>query len=380
MADDPMAMYQSILQHRMSGGGPAMRRFDEYYRCYPIVMLPGPDRAAANHGGKIFLPASALEKLTRLHISYPMLFELINGMSQKMTHAGVLEFTAEEGKVYLPPWLMNTLLLETGDMTQVKSTDLPPGRFIKLQPQSPTFLEISDPKAVLEHAFRNFSALTVDDIFSFEYNDEIFEIKVLELKPDLGSKAICTMETDLEVDFAEPLGYQEYLKEQEKSKAQMDKKLSGGQIHNTQGTMAQAINYDQIAPKTQQLAPGEKAVPLHFSNAGQRLGNKKSSAQSSGTATPLGTATPNIQKINGGNGPQPLRLPPNKLFFGYEYVPPRGQRDEQQEQTQKSHFSARGQTTRGKVVEAGSEPAPQLDKKSDEKGQGEGRTLRDSKK
>ncbi len=79
--------------------------FDEYYRCYPIVMLPGPERETANHGGKVFLPTSALDKLTRLHISYPMLFELINGARERVTHAGVLEFIAEEGKIYLPLWV-----------------------------------------------------------------------------------------------------------------------------------------------------------------------------------------------------------------------------------------------------------------------------------
>ena len=83
----------------------APRRFDEYYRCYPVVMLPGPERENVNHGGKVLLPPSALDKLTRLHITYPMLFELINGAQGKMTHAGVLEFIAEEGKIYLPFWV-----------------------------------------------------------------------------------------------------------------------------------------------------------------------------------------------------------------------------------------------------------------------------------
>jgi len=95
-------MYQQAIMHR---AGVAPRRFDEYYRCYPVAMLPGPERESANHGGKIFLPTSALEKLTRLHISYPMLFELINGRKEKQTHAGVLEFIAEEGKIYLPYWV-----------------------------------------------------------------------------------------------------------------------------------------------------------------------------------------------------------------------------------------------------------------------------------
>ena len=86
------------------GGGPA-KRFDEHYRCYPTVMLQGPDRDHVNFGGKIVMPPSALEKLARLHIEYPMMFELINGNAGKTTHAGVLEFVAEEGKVYLPQWV-----------------------------------------------------------------------------------------------------------------------------------------------------------------------------------------------------------------------------------------------------------------------------------
>jgi ubiquitin fusion degradation protein 1 len=34
-----------------------------------------------------------------------MLFEVINGAKGKSTHAGVLEFTAEEGRCYLPFWV-----------------------------------------------------------------------------------------------------------------------------------------------------------------------------------------------------------------------------------------------------------------------------------
>lgn len=99
-------MYQQAMLRR--GGAP--RRFDEYFRCYPVVMLPGPEREDANHGGKVFLPPSALDKLTRLHITYPMLFELINGVKEgKQTHAGVLEFIAEEGKIYLPYWVYHSI-------------------------------------------------------------------------------------------------------------------------------------------------------------------------------------------------------------------------------------------------------------------------------
>jgi ubiquitin fusion degradation protein 1 len=101
-----------VLGAGMMRPGAAARRFDEYYRCYPVAMLPGPERENVNHGGKVIMPPSALDKLTRLHITYPMMFELHNGAKERMTHAGVLEFIAEEGKIYLPFWVSAASLLE----------------------------------------------------------------------------------------------------------------------------------------------------------------------------------------------------------------------------------------------------------------------------
>ena len=41
-------------------------------------MMPGPERSDVEAGGKIFMPPSALDQLTRLNITYPMLFKLSN--------------------------------------------------------------------------------------------------------------------------------------------------------------------------------------------------------------------------------------------------------------------------------------------------------------
>jgi ubiquitin fusion degradation protein 1 len=86
-------------------GGRPTKKFDEHFRCYSTLMKQGSERDYVNFGGKILMPPSALEKLTRLHIEYPMNFELFNGQLELTTHAGVLEFTAEEGRVYMPPWV-----------------------------------------------------------------------------------------------------------------------------------------------------------------------------------------------------------------------------------------------------------------------------------
>lgn len=52
------------------------------------------------------MPPSALDQLTRLQVSYPMLFRLTNKKQNRVTHAGVLEFVAGEGKVYIPNWVL----------------------------------------------------------------------------------------------------------------------------------------------------------------------------------------------------------------------------------------------------------------------------------
>lgn len=352
--DDPSATYQQGALRR--GGAP--RRFNECFRCFPIAMLPGPEREDANHGGKVFLPPSALDKLTRLHITYPMLFELINcAKDGKHTHAGVLEFIAEEGKIYLPYWLMQTLQLEPGDLLQVKSTDLPLGTFIKLQPQSPSFLEISDPKAVLENAFRNFSCLTTGDIFTFSYNDSVYSIAVLETKPESEKKAICTLETDLSVDFAPPVGYEE--PKRNTSGTSTPRSVGGagvmagkgGTLH-AHGTMAQAINYAAIAPSPTSAVAGAKAVSSNFLTGGHKLVSKKGSkAPTPKPSTPLAGMSSNAPPptVRRTNGPQPLRLPPGKLFFGYEIKPVKKKGDDaDKEEKDGPKFQGQGQTLRKK--------------------------------
>ncbi|PQE09856.1 ubiquitin fusion degradation protein [Rutstroemia sp. NJR-2017a BBW] len=372
-------MYNMLQRGGMRG---TPKRFDEYYRCYPTVMMPGPERENLNYGGKIIMPPSALEKLTRLHITYPMLFELINGQGSdgpKLTHAGVLEFIAEEGKVYLPHWMMQTLELETGDLFQIRSTDLPSASLIKLQPQSVNFLDISNPKAVLEKAFRDFSTLTKGDIFSFYYNDTVYDVAVLEVKPATEKMGVSMLETDVSVDFAPPLGYVEPSSSRASVSGTSTPRSAigglpaGGMLHS-QGTMAQAINYDAIAPSSNAAAKGAKAASSNFLSGGHKLSAKKGAKtptpQASTPVAGVSTNTP-APPVRRTNGPQPLRLPPNKLFFGYEVKPVKTQADKDKENAdaQQPHFQGQGQTLRnGKKVEAKSEPAPEPKAKEESKG------------
>ncbi|KAH3688758.1 hypothetical protein WICPIJ_000265 [Wickerhamomyces pijperi] len=285
--------------------------FEGFFRCYPIAMMPDNVRKDdANYGGKIFLPPSSLQKLTMLNIRYPMLFELINEDANLKTHSGVLEFVAEEGRAYLPQWMMDTLQLQPGSIAKIlNQNDIPLGKFVKIEPQSVDFLDISDPKAVLENVLRKFSTLTVNDIIEVNYNNKIFGIKVLEVKPESKFNGICVIETDLETDFAPPVGYvepdyQAIAKEQAEKKAQAMKKPS-----STLGTMAKSINYAEIANNA------SKGLTA-FSGDGAKLSSRQVKAK----PEPEKVETKEIE-INLNGDPAPLSLPDGQLFFGFPLVP-----------------------------------------------------------
>ena len=269
---------------------------------------------------------------------------------------------------------MQTLQLDVGDMIQIKSTSLELAKLVKLQPQDTNFLNISDPKAVLEKVFRNFATLTKGDVFNFEYNDEVYEVAVLEVKPETDKMGVCMIETDVSVDFAPPVGYVEPTPTARGSGTSTPRSTRGGGLPaggllHSQGTMAQAINYDAIAPNATAAAAGARAVSSHFLNEGHRLTAKKGSkAPTPKPSTPVAGASSSPSSSAGSgsgntipvpprrtNGPMPLRLPPNKLFFGYEIKPVKtdADREAEKENAERPHFAGQGQTLRGGAKKKG---------------------------
>lgn len=92
--------------------------------------------------------------------------------------------------------MMHNLLLEEGDIVQIESVSLPVATFSKFKPQCPDFLEITNQKAVLENALRNFACLTTGDLVAIKYNSKIYELCVLETKP---GNAVSIIECDMNV-------------------------------------------------------------------------------------------------------------------------------------------------------------------------------------
>lgn len=91
---------------------------------------------------------------------------------------------------------MHNLVLEEGHLVQMESVSLPVGTFSKFQPLSTDFLDITNPKAVLENCLRSFACLTTGDVIAVRYNQKSYELCVLETKP---GNAISIIECDMNV-------------------------------------------------------------------------------------------------------------------------------------------------------------------------------------
>jgi len=173
--------------------------FEFYLKIYPITFL---NRSDLEKGDKVLLPSIVLQKLSASDIKGPIIFELTNTNSKKVSHCGVMDFTADEGCAYLPRWMIENLGINEGEILRFNYASLEKGNYVRLQPQSDDFLEISNPKAVLEAKLRYFTCLTKSDIIAIEYNNKIYWINILEVKPGI---AISIIDTDIDVDFAIPV-------------------------------------------------------------------------------------------------------------------------------------------------------------------------------
>ena len=178
------------------------RRFTRRLRCFSMSMFPDGNKQEYEKGDKILLPTSALHELSRQNIKYPMLFKIEHGSNY--THCGVLEFSAAEGHMYIPYWIMENLCLGQGAIVNITNLSLPKATFVKLQPQEEHFLNLSNPKVVLEYELRKFTCLTQGQQIRIDYLDRKYNIHIKELWP---AAACSIIETDCKVEFEAPPGY-----------------------------------------------------------------------------------------------------------------------------------------------------------------------------
>ena len=190
----------------MFGVGGRRARVDTYTHTFTAISGLFAAREDVDNGGKVLLPASVLGEISTMELVYPLQFEVKTFKGTK-THCGVLEFVADEGQVVMPQWMMDTLRLDPMDLVQLTTVVLPKGSFVKIRPEQKAFIELSNPKAVLESRLTNFSTMTKGDVITINYRDKKYHIDILELRSkEVGStNAVSIVDTEIEVDFDRPL-------------------------------------------------------------------------------------------------------------------------------------------------------------------------------
>jgi ubiquitin fusion degradation protein 1 len=171
--------------------------FKAKFRCYFVNFF---EKKKLDFGNKVVMPPTVFKTIVNLGLKYPLMFEIENCKNRIISHCGVLEFSSNEGMVYLPSSMMQNLSLADGDVISMRSVLIPLGTYVKIKPHSKEFLNIEDHKTVLEQSLRNYSCLTTGESIIINHNEINYWVDILATKPD---KAISLIETVCRVDLVE---------------------------------------------------------------------------------------------------------------------------------------------------------------------------------
>lgn len=151
-----------------------------------------------NQGNRLVLPEIVLTKLIEDNISEPFSFKLCH--KKRNTSVGVFDFTCADHHCLLPQWLMKNLQLNEGDTIQLVSSKLPKATFIKLKPLQQHFLQLINPRMVLEYHLRYYSCLSIGDVFPIIFNGKEYYFHVSCVNPP---PSVSIAETDVLFEFDE---------------------------------------------------------------------------------------------------------------------------------------------------------------------------------
>jgi hypothetical protein len=151
----------------------------------------------------VVLPPSALSRLLYLKIDYPMIFQIRDVNSNRATHCGVLQFDSPEGICIMPSWLMTSLGVANGGFVELASAKLPNATFVRLKPHQSAFMQLANPRVVMETTLRDYATLTEGETIYISYNEMQYGFDVVVVNPrnENALNAVSIINTDVSVEF-----------------------------------------------------------------------------------------------------------------------------------------------------------------------------------
>lgn len=184
----------------------------ETLTCFSFTCSASPEeiQKLLKYSNKILLPPSMLHKINeRDDIEFPLFFKVINPICDFGRVCAVHEFTSTEGLIIMPYYIMEELGIQEGSDVNIDYVNPPKGSYLKIRPHKTEFINLKDPKAVLEHIMsKDYPVITEGETIVIDYKDigKRFRLDIVKTEP---SEIIKTIDTDLNLDFDTPLDYVE---------------------------------------------------------------------------------------------------------------------------------------------------------------------------
>ena len=222
------------------------------------------DRIA--YSNKIFLPESILYRYK--NEKFPIYFKLSHPEYGVSCVCGVEEFTGTPGCVLVPHRVMEQILLNESENVVIEICYPLKGTYIKLRPRKTAFIDLPDPKSVLEtYLSRDYPVVSVGDTISIKHCGETYHIDVMECRP---GNSIDILNTDVNLDFDTPADYVEHGKA-DMSGALVVPKANRETPENRKIVWGNCKNENVIERNLSNFKKNGAFVP--FSGKGYKLGN-----------------------------------------------------------------------------------------------------------
>lgn len=180
--------------------------------CFSFMCSTQPEELTKRlkSSNKILLPPSVLYKLNQQDLSNDiMFFRVSNKVMEFGIVCGVHEFSAPPGICHVPFHIMNNIGITEGQEVEIEKVCPVQGTYMKLRPHKTAFINLSNPKAVLERIMsHDHPVVSQGQTIELYYEDLDckYLIDIVETKPD---EIISIVNTDINIDFDQPLDYVE---------------------------------------------------------------------------------------------------------------------------------------------------------------------------
>lgn len=172
-------------------------------------------RGIEEHGNKILLPSSVLEKLISARVRTPYMFELCNATLKDADSApakvivSVLDFASANEAAYAPHWVLERLGVDEGSRIALRTVSLEKGTFATIQPLQFEWILIPEEhrRGVLEAQLRKYQALSVGEVVSIEHLKQAYKFEIVDLQP---ASSVSIIDSDLECDILPPVDTARY--------------------------------------------------------------------------------------------------------------------------------------------------------------------------